>query len=286
MVLITSRSGDLILAHDLTEDEPSPERLWDRLADAMKKPMMGKPHRPTTLQFRPGGTWEALTPHLDALGIATETVDELDQLDQVYEALKEQIGGATPPGLLEMPGVQEPQVASFHRAAADFYRKAPWRSFGYEEAIKVACDRFESGPWYAVVMGQSGLTIGLALYDDLSALRRLWTSDLSDEENARETVALTVTFDMETEIPAPDLDATRRHGWEVAGPEAYPSIFRKERGMSMRPPLAWELKLMEACLRAIPLFVARHPPEDLDPHPATVPTASGELTLILSWVGE
>ena len=28
----------------------------------------------------------------------------------------------------------------------------------------------------------------------------------------------------------------------------------------MRPPLAWELELMEGCLRAIPDFIAKHRP--------------------------
>ena len=83
--------------------------------------------------------------------------------------------------------------------------------------------------------------------------------------------------------PSPP-DASRRLGWEVAGPEAYPSIFRKERGLSMRPPLAWELALMEGCLRAIPAFVARHRPDDLSKHKMTVPVAGGDLSLILSWV--
>jgi hypothetical protein len=91
---------------------------------------------------------------------------------------------------------------------------------------------------------------------------------------------------METEVPAPDLTAIRRHGWEVAGPEAYPSIFRKERGMTIRPPLAWELELMEGCLRALPRFIARHKPDDPAPHSITVPTAAGGLTLVLSWVGD
>jgi hypothetical protein len=61
-------------------------------------------------------------------------------------------------------------------------------------------------------------------------------------------------------------------------------IFRKERGMTIRPPLAWELELMEGCLRAIPAFIARHRPGDLSKHKMTVPVASGTLTLILSWV--
>jgi len=63
-----------------------------------------------------------------------------------------------------------------------------------------------------------------------------------------------------------------------------PLIFRKERGMTIRPPLAWELELMEGCLRAIAAFIARHRPDDLTNHKMTVPVVSGTLTLILSWV--
>ena len=35
----------------------------------------------------------------------------------------------------------------------------------------------------------------------------------------------------------------------MAGPEACPWIVRNEPGLSVRPPLAWELQLMEGCLR-------------------------------------
>ena len=48
--------------------------------------------------------------------------------------------------------------------------------------IRIECDRYESGPWFAVIMGQSGLTLGLALYEDLALLRRMWAGKLSDEE--------------------------------------------------------------------------------------------------------
>src|SRR5438105_1776672 len=49
--------------------------------------------------------------------------------------------------------------------------------------------------------------------------------------------------------PLPDLEAATKHGWQVAGPDAYPGIFHKERGLSLRPPLAWELELVAGCLR-------------------------------------
>ena len=70
----------------------------------------------------------------------------------------------------------------------------------------------------------------------------------------------------------------------MAGPEAYPLIWRKERGLSLRSPLAWELTLLEGCLRAIPAFAARHGADDMSTHKMTVPVASGDLSLILSWV--
>ncbi len=204
-------------------------------------------------------------------------------IDSLLDDLAKHLTKDEPPGLLDMPGMTPEQVSGFYQAAAEFYRRAPWKSLGYEEAICIETDRYESGPWFAVVMGQSGMTLGVALYEDLDLLRQLWAADASDEENARRTVALTMTFDPETDISTADLLASREHGWEVASPEAHPMAFKKEPGLSMRPPLAWELELLEGSLRAIPEFIARHKPGDTTPHRMTVPVASGELTLMLSW---
>jgi hypothetical protein len=83
-----------------------------------------------------------------------------------------------------------------------------------------------------------------------------------------------------------DLEAARRLGLQVARPDAYPEVFRKERGLSVRPLLAWELELMEGCLRAVPEFVTMHQQDDDARDEMTVPVASGPLQLALSWVVE
>jgi tetratricopeptide (TPR) repeat protein len=284
IVIVTSPSNGFVLSQTLVEEYPSADLVWDQLAEAMQSPIMGTPHRPTELHVLPGDLWDDLKPHLDAIGVQVEPMETLDLIDFILEQLEGDLAGEQPPSLLDMPGVDREQVAGFYEAAAEFYRSAPWRKLGYESAIKVECDRLESGPRYAVVMGQSGLTFGLALYDDLTVLKNLWSSRLSDEENARETVALTVTFDDDSGISDADLDAIQQYEWEIAGPEAYPSIFRKERGMSMRPPFGWELELMQGCLRMIPAFVAQRPPDDLSKYEATFNVPSGELRLTLSWV--
>jgi hypothetical protein len=252
----------------------------------MQHPAAGTPHRPTELQVRPDERWEALRPHLDQIGVGLAVAEGLDQMEVVFNEMCAHVCGKPKAGLLDMPGVAAAQVANFYEAAAFFFRQAPWKKAGYEAAIRVECSKFQSGPWYAVLMGQSGLTTGLALYDDLGPLRRLWAGARADEDNARQTVGTSVTFGEEWDIPVADLEAAQRHGWEVARPDAYPGVVHKERGLALRPPLAWELELMEGCLRAVPGFVARHRQDDPAREEIPVPVASGQLKLVLSWVAD
>jgi hypothetical protein len=135
-------------------------------------------------------------------------------------------------------------------------------------------------------VGPSGIKAGLTVYYDLEMPQGMWANDDADDESGRETVGTSVTFGEEWDIPVADLEAAKRHGWTVARSEAYPEVFHKERGMSVRPPLAWELELMEGCLRAVPAFVNRQKQDDPAKEEFTVPVASGQLKLVLSWVVE
>jgi len=286
-VMVINESDGLLLGHEVVEEAPSTALLWDKLANAIRHPAAGKPHRPTTLQVRSGRGWEDLLPHIDELGIELEICDELSPFDEVFASLAEHLCGKPRPGLLDMPGMTPERVRGFYEAAAEFYRQAPWKRVGYESAIKIECEKFDSGPWYAVLMGQSGLTAGVALYEDMAALRRMWSrDDDEDEENTREAVGTSVTFGEEWDISTADLDAAKEHDWPVARPDAYPSALRKERGMSMRPPLTWELELLEGCLRAVPEFVTRRKQDDSTREEFAVPTAAGALKLVLAWVAE
>ena len=213
-------------------------------------------------------------------------VAELDHVNFVFERLSAHLAGKPQAGLLDVPGMKPEQVAGFFAAAAAFFRQRPWKQVGYEAAIKVACDRYESGPWYAVLMGQSGLTTGLALYEELRALQRTWRSPDRYKDNLRQSVATTVLFSEEVDLPLADVEAAKRHDWEVARDDAWPLVMHKERGLSHRPPLAWELELLEGCLRAVPEFVRRRPQGDATEEEITVPVESGELKLVLSWVPE
>jgi ST7 protein len=285
VILVASRAGDVLIEAKIATEEPTSDRLWDILAKAMMRPANGEPRRPAQIQVRPDPRWDEIGPHLNEIGIERQTTDNLDLLDALLDDLNQHLTSDGPPGLLDIPRVTPEIVAGLFKAAAEFHRQAPWRTMGDQNAIKVECERFQSGPWYAAVMGQSGITVGLALYEDLRVLRKLWNRVSPDhEECIRQAVALTVTFDPENDAHPKNLEAARRHGWEVANPEAFPTVFRKERGLTIRPPLSWELALLEGCLRAIPEFIACHEPADTTKQPLTVRVAAGKLNLVLSWV--
>ena len=101
-------------------------------------------------------------------------------------------------------------------------------------------------------MGQSGLVLGLALYEDLEMLQRLFSGSGSDEEMSRQATGLSVMYGEAFEIPIVDLDAAERYNWPVASLEAYPNPIYVNPGRSMRPPLSWELELLEAAMRGKP----------------------------------
>ncbi len=279
--LVTNRSEDLILAQDLTLEPPAGEWLWTSVSRAMQQPAAGRPHRPGVVQVASPEYRDALKPHLETVGVECVVCEDLDQLDFVFNSLSEHLAeDESEPALVEVPGLGPEQIGSFFQAAADFYQQAPWRKVPGDSPIKVECAGFGSGTWYAVVMGQSGMTLGLALYEDLDTLEALLSGDISEEEHARRVSSLSVTFGEAFEMPVKDLEAAEKRGWPVAGPQAYPWPIRVNPGRAVRPALAWELGLLEACMRAIPELVAQKG----ESVATTVRAASGDVELRLSWL--
>lgn len=285
VVLVTNPGEESILAHDLPADVPSPALLWDTVMKAMQHPAAGTPHRPTELQVPPGERWESLRPHFEEVGIRLVTTADLDELGGVFSGVYDQIGGQPEPGMLDVEGVTPERARAFYDAAAGFFRQTPWKVIGYEAAARVECDTIPGGPWYAVVMGQVGMTAGLALYDDLSVLQGL-QADASDEENARRSISTAVVFGEPWNVPVVDLDAAKRHGWPVAREDAYPHAIHTHGDMEMRPASAGELDLLEACLRAVPEFVRRRRQDDETREEIEVQTAAGPVKLSLAWFAE
>ena len=276
--LVTSSPENYILAQHVCLEEPSPAVMIRTIAAAMLTPTTGAPHLPGAIEVCCDQTCQTLRARLEPLGVECRSVPVLQHLDFVYSELEQ--GLSTPGGmaaLIDVPGVTLGHVAGFFDAAAQFYRCQPWRLTPHDRPLRIHCDRFRNNTWYAVVLGQSGLTCGLIMYEDLKLLKAM----LYDAEEAdRRQSGISVMFGEAFDLAIRDLDAAEKHDWPVASEEAYPLILRINPGMSMRPPLHWELELTEACLRAIPAFLRD---TTKDETVQTVPTAAGNVEISLAW---
>jgi len=280
--LVVSCSEAPVLAQDIRTEAPDAQWLWQQVIQAMARPFAGEPRRPGRLELRENTWAEAMRPKLEALNVGCEVCEELLPLETIFEDLGQHVAGDAMTALVDVPGVTPELVGAFFAAAAGFYRQAPWQYIDGDAPIRIECDRFQSGPWHAVVMGQSGITLGLALYEDLEVLCEILSGGGEDEENARRTNGMSVTYGPAFEVAPQDLDAAEQYGWEVAGPEAHPHVMRVNPGHAVRPPLAWELELLTACLTALPRFLKQGTPSAT----VGVPLASGPLSLRLTRIGD
>jgi hypothetical protein len=283
LTLVTSRTDGLVLSQSLSLEPPSAEDLWDRLVEAMERPLTKRKHRPAVLQVLPHDRWNALLPHLKEVGIRLVFEDELDHIDFVLDELMGQLHAEGLPGLLSTDGVEPENLVRFYQAAAAFYRLAPWKGVGDDVAIQIDCDQIEGGPWYALIIGRSGMACGLTLYDNLRTVKKLWSSGPYIDRDAEDAEALTILFVNKLEVPDSDLDTVENLDLEVAGPDAHPWVFHKERGMNIRSPMPWENRLLEACLRALPRFMANRRTPDRTEFRTIVNLGSESLELALAW---
>ena len=180
-----------------------------------------------------------------------------------------------------MATVSPDQARDFYRAAASFYRQAPWRSVGGDEPIKVVCQKVEGGPRFAIILGKKGKIKGLWLCDD-------WKTCFLFERGQYQAIAehlqyTALHFGPRKEISPDDLARARRLGFEVAGPRAYPAVIRKERG-GFRSADAEELELLEACLWVIPDFLKRAEDRKPDVYEYAFKGRKDKMTLDLSRV--
>jgi tetratricopeptide (TPR) repeat protein len=281
VVMVTNATKDLILSCDIADDQPDLQAVWMKLTESMSAPPVSQPHRPVEVQVRSEDHRRYLEPALSEIDIACVVSDRLDQLDSAFEDMARHIAdGPKVPALVEAPGVGPDQIGSYFEAAAEYFRHAPWSQAPGDTPIRVECEKFRSGPWHAFVMGQSGMTLGLALYDLAQSGMKPLDQLLGDEQSARQASGLSVMFDEPFGMAFPDLEAAEQFGWPVATPEAWPCAVRVNPGRALRAPLAWEIELLEGCLRAIPTFLAGGQP---GPQTVSVRVASGDLEITLSW---
>jgi hypothetical protein len=249
--IVIDKQSDLVLCNELIRGEPTPEHLWEHLLRTMAHPGPRDPMRPLKIELSDSDGYDFLKPKLGELGIGCVLTDELPQLQQFCQSLASSYGGPEKCALADGDGVTREQMESFYYAAARYFEQAPWRHVAGEIPIEIRCRGLNMGILYAIVLGRTGVTMGLALY-------RGWDDDrgtVRGQSDIGEMSGFSVIFD-EVAILAPaDLYLVERNGWPIRTPEAYPVVMRFEPGRQPQSPSSEDLDYLDSCLRIVPDFV-------------------------------
>jgi hypothetical protein len=256
VILVVDATTDRVRQSDIGEERPAPEHVLMTLAGAMLRPVAGggKRCRPARVLLDDAELAQALAEPLAAIGVRCDYQAMVPAVKAALHSMEAHLTRRTPlPGLLSVPGVTVPLVAELFAAAADFYRRAPWRWMDNLQVLEV---RYPAdGPArYIVIMGNGGEEFGLSLYPTLEALQTQ-LSTVDDSQSFKKITATSITFDEPTALAFEDLDALEQYGWEVANAQAFPLLMKITPPAKVSVPSANEIALLAAALRAIPDFV-------------------------------
>ena len=247
----------MILMQEIA-DENSEELILQAVLKAMIQPLgnLAVPHRPSKIQIHANTLSNKLNELLEQLDIEAEAMSMADgvMLDDCVECLVRQVGGSDQPALLDTEGTTIEHMAQLFQSIARFWSIAPWRTIPGDRPIELKSSLFgETNAWYAVIVGQLGMNLGVVLYDRKDAMDAVMMPDGSGGEPD----GIFLNYLERFEIPAIDLWMIERHGWKIAAEEAYPLIERALPKLKHRRPNHDELVALDIVLKTLPAFLSR-----------------------------
>lgn len=264
MLAIIDQHNRTPLALEVFEKAPDSETIW-RLLAAMLRAAEERGQKPAQILFEPGWLAQDLSQRLEAAGVQPlGSASERSQMTDTPVAgadAGESPGAGTgqisppagefPPPLID--GEITPRSGrAFFRSAGRYYEAAPWKDVDEDAPIAVWVDSLGKNG-FVTLLGQTGLTTGLAIYTRWEDVFQGASAD-SPLEQPPQAGVLAVTFEAAAGLPAADRAAIRRHRWPVVGPRAYPLPLWITPGRVQRPDHD-ALLFLETVLNALPDFV-------------------------------
>lgn len=265
--LMVMANGFIVDTEALLRPSPEPEAMAEVLERAVLRAAerLGKLPEKIEVRHEPVARHlaERLASHdTHGSGSAIPTVEvvvgELVELDRAMSALAEELTGRPPLAFYSCPetwagwGLPAEKVDQIFRAAAEFYRAAPWERLDNEDLLEA---RSPAGmQWTAGILGAAGQEFGLNLYASRRDVERICEGASPDLFRHLEGRVLAFSFETGSELPKSMRREISRRGWEVAAATAYPML------MAYDTPAGGLLKSdaedLLALLGAVPRFLA------------------------------
>jgi hypothetical protein len=256
--LLVTADGFLVDIEILVRPSPEPEAMAELLEKVILRASEKVGTHPETIAVRHDALVQSLAERLAGHGIESEVVvEDLVDLDGAAAGLIENLTGQTPLAFYSRPdtwagwGLPPEQVGQIFRAAADFYRAAPWKRLANEELIEA---RSLAGVYWTVgLLGAGGQEYGLNLYESRTDVERICDGAGPDLFMDLEGRVLSLTFEPGGNLPKPMRREISRRGWKVFDAGAYPilMVYDTPAGGLLRA----DAEDLLALLGAVPRFI-------------------------------
>ncbi len=216
-------------------------------------------YRPLRVQVTDPDVADFLRGPLGEVGIDVEVREELPELEQMLEEMLEHLSSqpiTTEP--LEVEGVTVEVMRGFAEAAAEFYRAAPWRFLTGDDYLAIETIPADIGPAGAVILGAGGDTFGLGFFDSYEDFEA--TMAHGDPEEMLDRRPWSLSFENVEEVPMVDAHLWHEHHLPLAGPDAFPLLFRMEPDREPTRPGVPMIAFCQGLLEAL----ARTTEEEID----------------------
>jgi len=166
------------------------------------------------------------------------------QWDEAYLSMDQRLGsgGRLLPYLLR-GDITEQEVAELFEAAAHFYRARPWEFITDGGLLEVPSPNPDEPPLLVSVMGASGITHGLTIFDSEADFKRM-------NAGKRQVNAISLSFEAQDELPPTVTAQAKERGWVVVSKSAFPLVMRVQKGKPI-PCRSDDLRRATAALRVL-----------------------------------
>lgn len=239
--------------------------LLQLLVDAMLAPHDGlRPQRPHAVASDDARLNTFLAPvDIEVRNAPKALVDQM--FDAMLDLLEE--GEGLSGGYLSREDVHPQTVGRFFEAAAQLFKRAPWKHMREHELVRI--EGLKRQPLFVSVDGSEGDEPAIAIFERETDARALLDNGAEDLHADDLPPHLVLCF----EAGGVDdiVDEAREHGWAMAAGHAVPVLMRSNDGDR---PLAGETDL--ALAAAVIALLAQHAPRSREP----VEAVAGKTRLV------
>jgi hypothetical protein len=176
--------------------------------------------------------------------VLLESGEGFGSWDEAYLAMDRDLAGhGTMLGYLWRQDITAAEVGGLFEEAAEYYRLRPWQFLADSELLEKASPVPGERPLLISVMGASGISRGLALFDTQEHFEAMMSDRAHDG-------VVYASFERRDNMPHTVVVEVEEQGWRVAGRSAFPMVVRVREERPV-PCSGDDLRRVTAALRAL-----------------------------------